>query len=196
MAPVDFANLANMETVQQFAETVKQYADSNKEAVEQYVNMETAQQLAETVQQYANSETVDKYVLEPVKQYANSETVDQYVLEPAKQFVANEDVQNYARYVAAVVAGIIVFIFVVWFVIPVVARAFISVVAQAFISVVHAIGFGIDGIVKGTLAAMIMASYGGSVTAGSICAILQNIGATSGATIVKAVLLVGSWACL
>ncbi|RUS32401.1 hypothetical protein BC938DRAFT_475505 [Jimgerdemannia flammicorona] len=62
----------------------------------------------------------------------------------------------------------------VWCVIPVVAQVFISVVSF----VVHAIGFGVGGIVKGSCAALIMAYYGGYVAVGSICAILQHIGAT------------------
>lgn len=42
---------------------------------------------------------------------------------------------------------------------------------------VGALGFGAGGIVAGTPAAAIMASYGGAVTAGSACAIMQSIGA-------------------
>ncbi|KAK3825377.1 MAG: hypothetical protein J3Q66DRAFT_327609 [Benniella sp.] len=42
---------------------------------------------------------------------------------------------------------------------------------------VAALGFGAAGIIAGTPAAAIMASYGGAVTAGSACAIMQSIGA-------------------
>ncbi|KAJ3126561.1 hypothetical protein HK098_007390 [Nowakowskiella sp. JEL0407] len=42
---------------------------------------------------------------------------------------------------------------------------------------VAAIGFGEGGIVAGSLAAQIMSLYGGSVPAGSLCAILQSMGA-------------------
>lgn len=42
---------------------------------------------------------------------------------------------------------------------------------------VGALGFGAGGIIAGTPAAAIMASYGGAVTAGSACAIMQSIGA-------------------
>ncbi|KAA1078674.1 hypothetical protein PGTUg99_011500 [Puccinia graminis f. sp. tritici] len=38
-------------------------------------------------------------------------------------------------------------------------------------------GFGAGGIVSGTPAAALMASYGGSVGSGSACAILQSVGA-------------------
>lgn len=43
--------------------------------------------------------------------------------------------------------------------------------------VVGALGFGAGGIVGGTAASGIMASYGGTVAAGSACAVLQSIGA-------------------
>ncbi|KAG9285880.1 hypothetical protein G9A89_013305 [Geosiphon pyriformis] len=42
---------------------------------------------------------------------------------------------------------------------------------------VQAIGFGSAGIASGSWAAAIMSSYGGAVTSGSACAILQSIGA-------------------
>ncbi|KAL2628934.1 hypothetical protein R1flu_013620 [Riccia fluitans] len=44
-------------------------------------------------------------------------------------------------------------------------------------AVVACLGFGAAGIAVGSWAAGFMASYGGSVAAGSICAILQSIGA-------------------
>ncbi|KAJ8305865.1 hypothetical protein KUTeg_016410 [Tegillarca granosa] len=44
--------------------------------------------------------------------------------------------------------------------------------------VVGAIGFGATGITAGSWATTIMASYGGAVTKGSVCAILQSVGAT------------------
>ncbi|KAI8905382.1 hypothetical protein DFJ77DRAFT_479296 [Powellomyces hirtus] len=44
-------------------------------------------------------------------------------------------------------------------------------------AVVTALGFGLGGIGPGTLATSIMASYGGAVTAGSACAVMQSIGA-------------------
>ncbi|WAR63446.1 hypothetical protein PtB15_17B45 [Puccinia triticina] len=42
---------------------------------------------------------------------------------------------------------------------------------------VAAAGFGAEGIVAGTPAAALMASYGGSVGAGSVCSVLQSVGA-------------------
>lgn len=42
---------------------------------------------------------------------------------------------------------------------------------------VGALGFGSGGIIAGSWAASFMASYGGAVTAGSACAVLQSIGA-------------------
>ncbi|KAG0241369.1 hypothetical protein BGX31_001209 [Mortierella sp. GBA43] len=45
-------------------------------------------------------------------------------------------------------------------------------------SIVTALGFTAGGIVMGSPAAAIMAYYGGTVTAGSLCAILQSIGAS------------------
>src|SRR5690242_12797635 len=44
-------------------------------------------------------------------------------------------------------------------------------------AVVGALGFGSGGIMAGSVAASIMSSYSGFVTAGSLCAILQSIGA-------------------
>jgi len=44
---------------------------------------------------------------------------------------------------------------------------------------VGAMGFTSGGILAGSVAAQIMASYGGAVTAGSACAVLQSIGATA-----------------
>lgn len=41
---------------------------------------------------------------------------------------------------------------------------------------IHLIGFGVDGIVKGSYAAMIMARYSGKVTVNSACAVLQSAG--------------------
>ncbi|KAG0380332.1 hypothetical protein BGX24_008898 [Mortierella sp. AD032] len=56
--------------------------------------------------------------------------------------------------------------------------------------VVGAMGFGAGGIVAGSWAASIMASYGGAVASGSVCAVLQSVGvvglSTSG-TILAAV---------
>ncbi|KAF9344986.1 ribosomal 40S subunit protein S27A [Mortierella sp. AD094] len=46
-----------------------------------------------------------------------------------------------------------------------------------FTSAVAAFGFGTGGIIGGTPAAALMASYGGTVTSGSICSTLQSIGA-------------------
>lgn len=43
--------------------------------------------------------------------------------------------------------------------------------------VLGAIGFTKGGIVGGSAAASFMASYGGAVTSGSICAICQSVGA-------------------
>ena len=42
---------------------------------------------------------------------------------------------------------------------------------------ITATGFGIEGILAGSPAAALMSSYGGNVAAGSLCAILQSIGA-------------------
>ncbi|CAO3625365.1 unnamed protein product [Cunninghamella echinulata] len=47
-----------------------------------------------------------------------------------------------------------------------------------FKGMVGLIGFNSIGILKGSLASKIMASYGGFVTKGSICAILQSIGSS------------------
>ncbi|KAF9352767.1 hypothetical protein BGX34_011971 [Mortierella sp. NVP85] len=44
-------------------------------------------------------------------------------------------------------------------------------------AIVGAMGFGTGGITAGTMATRIMASYGGRVTVGSLCAGLQSIGA-------------------
>lgn len=43
--------------------------------------------------------------------------------------------------------------------------------------VIGAAGFGAGGIVAGSWAASLMASYGGTVVAGSACAVLQSVGA-------------------
>ena len=43
---------------------------------------------------------------------------------------------------------------------------------------IAAIGFGMGGISAGSFAAALMSSYGGNVTAGSLCAFLQSIGAS------------------
>ncbi|KAF9386234.1 hypothetical protein CPB97_003916 [Podila verticillata] len=48
----------------------------------------------------------------------------------------------------------------------------------ALMGIVTALGFTPAGIVAESTAAGIMASYGGFVTSGSVCAILQSIGAT------------------
>ncbi|KAG6556774.1 hypothetical protein Mapa_001720 [Marchantia paleacea] len=45
-------------------------------------------------------------------------------------------------------------------------------------AVVAALGFTSAGIAAGSAAAGFMASYGGAVSAGSVCAVLQSIGAT------------------
>ncbi|KAH7055021.1 hypothetical protein BKA57DRAFT_452785 [Linnemannia elongata] len=50
-------------------------------------------------------------------------------------------------------------------------------VVAAVGAVVGALGFGSGGILTGTTAASIMSSYSGFVTAGSLCAIAQSIGA-------------------
>ncbi|GES72627.1 hypothetical protein GLOIN_2v1574152 [Rhizophagus clarus] len=42
---------------------------------------------------------------------------------------------------------------------------------------IRLVGFGVGGIVKGSLAALIMASYAGQVAVGSACALLQSAGA-------------------
>ncbi|KAG0014594.1 hypothetical protein BGZ81_000364, partial [Podila clonocystis] len=47
----------------------------------------------------------------------------------------------------------------------------------SFMPCVKALGFTAQGILAGSEAAVIMASYGGFVTVKSICAILQSIGA-------------------
>lgn len=52
------------------------------------------------------------------------------------------------------------------------------VIPLAFPMVVTAVGFGAGGIVAGSPAALFMASYGGAVAPGSLCAVLQSIGAT------------------
>ncbi|KAF9354270.1 hypothetical protein BGX34_011121 [Mortierella sp. NVP85] len=58
-------------------------------------------------------------------------------------------------------------------------------------SAVTGAGFGPGGIIAGTKAAKFMASYGGAVTKGSACSIMQSIGAaglgTTGKVIVSAV---------
>ncbi|KAG0274351.1 hypothetical protein BGZ96_004371 [Linnemannia gamsii] len=45
------------------------------------------------------------------------------------------------------------------------------------VAIIGALGFGPGGIVAGSAATGIMSSYGGSVAAGSLCAIGQSIGA-------------------
>lgn len=50
-------------------------------------------------------------------------------------------------------------------------------VTAAMVAVVGALGFSSGGIVAGSATAGIMSSYGGSVAAGSFCAIAQSIGA-------------------
>ncbi|KAG0225804.1 hypothetical protein BGX31_007496, partial [Mortierella sp. GBA43] len=53
---------------------------------------------------------------------------------------------------------------------------------------VGALGFGIGGITAGSPAAALMASYEGYVTVGSLCAILQSIGAVGLSAAVTALL--------
>ncbi|KAI8600255.1 hypothetical protein EDD21DRAFT_377662 [Dissophora ornata] len=65
---------------------------------------------------------------------------------------------------------------------PILSDTAMAVLAAAaapfvFVGLVRVIGFGPTGIVAGSLAASFMASYGGTVVVGSICAILQSIGA-------------------
>ncbi|KAF9914249.1 hypothetical protein BX616_008658 [Lobosporangium transversale] len=62
------------------------------------------------------------------------------------------------------------------------------------VAIITGIGFGAGGIASGTLAAEIMASYGGFVTAGSTCAILQSIGAAGlgAAQAIASALAIGS----
>ncbi|KAF9173945.1 hypothetical protein BGX21_001910 [Mortierella sp. AD011] len=57
------------------------------------------------------------------------------------------------------------------------AVAAACVAPSLFTSAVAAAGFGASGIVAGSPAAAFMASYGGLVSSGSICATLQSIGA-------------------
>jgi hypothetical protein len=45
-------------------------------------------------------------------------------------------------------------------------------------SIINAAGFGAGGILAGSPAAALMSSYGANVAAGSLCAILQSIGAS------------------
>jgi hypothetical protein len=54
-------------------------------------------------------------------------------------------------------------------------------------SVVALLGFGAGGIIAGTPAAAIMAAYGGAVSAGSICAVLQSIGAAGLSSLAAAI---------
>ena len=60
----------------------------------------------------------------------------------------------------------------------------VALVAAAPIAVVAltgpalgVVGFGADGILKGSYAASIMSWYGGNVAAGSACAVMQSVGA-------------------
>nr|CAG8583845.1 7739_t:CDS:2 [Entrophospora candida] len=46
-----------------------------------------------------------------------------------------------------------------------------------FVGIIRAIGFGAGGIIKGTWAATCMAAHGGYVVAGSLCSVLQSVGA-------------------
>ncbi|KAL2628932.1 hypothetical protein R1flu_013618 [Riccia fluitans] len=59
-------------------------------------------------------------------------------------------------------------------------------------AVVSSLGFGPAGIAAGFLAASFMASYGGTVGAGSVCAILQSIGAVGTFTGATAVATAGA----
>ncbi|KAF9345208.1 hypothetical protein BGX26_003399, partial [Mortierella sp. AD094] len=52
-----------------------------------------------------------------------------------------------------------------------------AVAPFVFVGAVSAFGFGAAGIVGGSPAAAFMASYGGAVSSGSLCATLQSIGA-------------------
>ena len=54
-----------------------------------------------------------------------------------------------------------------------------SILSPVFASItITATGFGMGGILAGSPAAALMSSYGGNVTAGSLRAILQSIGAS------------------
>jgi len=54
---------------------------------------------------------------------------------------------------------------------------FISFFPSIVVLIVQMIGFGVGGIVKGTWAATCMAAHGGYVAAGSLCSVLQSVGA-------------------
>ncbi|ORZ04805.1 hypothetical protein BCR41DRAFT_389792 [Lobosporangium transversale] len=45
------------------------------------------------------------------------------------------------------------------------------------VKAVGVLGFSTTGIISGSIAAYIMSIYGGTVTAGSVCAVMQSIGA-------------------
>lgn len=60
---------------------------------------------------------------------------------------------------------------------------------------VGVLGFGSAGIIAGSWAAQFMASYGGAVTVGSICALLQSIGATGAIAFSTAIASAGGFLC-
>ncbi|CAG8464083.1 1338_t:CDS:1 [Acaulospora morrowiae] len=67
--------------------------------------------------------------------------------------------------IVLIVIGIIGILVILWFTIPAIITA-----------IIHAIGFGVTGIAKGSYAAALMASYSGHVFVRSLCAILQSVG--------------------
>lgn len=72
--------------------------------------------------------------------------------------------------------------------------ALIATSIFAPVTIVTALGFTTNGITAGSTAAAIMSSYGGNVSTGSICAIMQSIGATglSGTAITTGVTSAGA----
>ncbi|KAG0373909.1 hypothetical protein BGX24_011097 [Mortierella sp. AD032] len=73
-----------------------------------------------------------------------------------------------ATAVVGAVAGPLIFI----------GSIFTGIIGSIFIGIIGVLGFVSSGIVAGSVASRIMASYGGAVPAGSLCATLQSYGAT------------------
>ncbi|KAK3847726.1 MAG: hypothetical protein J3R72DRAFT_509143 [Linnemannia gamsii] len=84
-----------------------------------------------------------------------------------------------ATVVATAVAGTLIFIGSIFT--GIIGSIFTGIIGSIFIGIIciiGALGFVIFVIVAGSVASKIMASYGGAVPAGSLCATLRSYGAT------------------
>ncbi|CAJ0645901.1 10796_t:CDS:2 [Entrophospora sp. SA101] len=114
-----------------------------------------------------------------INEIVNTHQFDEIPYKTTTDFPAVDDITKFFKDIGDAITKFFEFNFgiIIEIVIGIGIFILICLFPTILVGIIRAIGFGVKGIIKGTWAAKCMAAHCGYVVAGSLCSVLQSIGA-------------------